>query len=83
MKGHVILTYLINLLCTFMVTTMAVDLQYGLTCIAITVSPVTDEGVCVQKPPFFTNIINRGLHSSETVKVCVDRILYIFWKRYT
>ena len=52
---------------------MAVDLLYGFTYnyAAIDVSQVTDKEVCVQKPPFFINRINRGLHSSETVKVCV------------
>ena len=54
-----------------MFITMAVDLQRGLTYAAKYVSPVTDEGVCVQKPPFFIDKINRDLHSSETIKVCV------------
>ena len=44
---------------------------------AIGVLPVTDKGVCVQKPPFFINRVNRDLHSSETVEVCVCIDKYI------
>ena len=46
---------------------MAVDLPYGLT---IGVAPDDNKGVCVRLSPFFTNRINRDLHSSKTVKVC-------------
>ena len=51
-----------------------VDLQYGLIYAGIDVLPVTDKGVCIQKPPFFINRINRRLHSSDTIKV------YAFFK---
>ena len=51
-----------------------VDLQYGLIYAGIDVSPVTDKEICIQKPPFFVNRINRCLHSSETIKV------YTFFK---
>ena len=54
-----------------------VDLQYCLTYAGIDVLPVTDKGVCIQKPPFFINRINRCLHSSETDKV------YTFFKLCT
>ena len=48
-----------------------------LTYTAIGVLPVTDKGICVQKPPFFINRVNRDLHSSETVEVCVFMDKYV------
>ena len=61
---------LTRVLLLHMYVLMPVDLQYGLTYAGIDVSPVTDKGVCIQKPPFFINRINRRLHSSEPIKVC-------------